>query len=165
MENNLLLKRKIFAVLISIIFFSCTKDKKTNSFYDKVEYYHSDYYRIAGPPDGINRFDVYYSDFVEKNSKIHYKDLSEFGFIKSEINNEFSEKIDNFFTDQNPGRYYPDYKCLNCYQDVLLFYKNNELIGIAKFDFKCDKYCYSNFESNKDRYLRKDCLQYKYLFR
>lgn len=145
--------------------FSCTKDKKANAFYDKVEYYHSNYYKIAGPPDGTERFNVYYSDFVEKNSKIYYEDLSQFRFVKSEINNEFSDKIDNFFTDQNQGRYYPDFKCLNCYQDVFLFYKNKELVGIAKFDFKCNKYCYTNFELNKDRYLSKDCLQYKYLFK
>ena len=165
MENKLLLKRKFFIVLISIIIFSCTKDKKANAFYDKVEYYHSNYYKIAGPPDGTERFNVYYSDFVEKNSKIYYEDLSQFRFVKSEINNEFSDKIDNFFTDQNQGRYYPDFKCLNCYQDVFLFYKNKELVGIAKFDFKCNKYCYTNFELNKDRYLSKDCLQYKYLFK
>ncbi|OXA71213.1 hypothetical protein B0A67_13190 [Flavobacterium aquidurense] len=120
---------------------------------------------LPGPPDNSEKFEIYYSDFVEKKTKTHYKDLSQFGFIKSEINNNFSDKIDAFFTDQNPGRYYPNYKCLNCYQDVLLFYKNNQLIGIAKFDFKCDKYCYTNFEANKERYLKKDCLQYKYLFK
>ncbi|WP_123887394.1 hypothetical protein [Flavobacterium aquidurense] len=163
MKNKLFCRSKILYILLNVIFLGCSKNN--NSFYDKVVYYHSNFYMLPGPPDNSEKFEIYYSDFVEKKTKTHYKDLSQFGFIKSEINNNFSDKIDAFFTDQNPGRYYPNYKCLNCYQDVLLFYKNNQLIGIAKFDFKCDKYCYTNFEANKERYLKKDCLQYKYLFK
>ncbi|MDQ6469898.1 hypothetical protein AAYQ05_09115 [Flavobacterium sp. B11] len=156
---------KISSILISLIFLSCVKDKKQNSFYDKVEYYHSDHYNIPGPPDGTKKFDIYYSDFVEKKAKTTYENLSHFGFVKIEISNNFSEKIDDFFTNQNPGKYYPDYKCLNCYQDILIFYKKNKMIGVAKFDFRCNKYCYSNFNSDKIIYLKKDCLKYRNLFK
>lgn len=165
MENKLLLKRKLFIICISVLFFSCTKTRNENSFYDKVTYYHSDYYNIAGPPDGTERFDIYYSDFVKEESKNTYQKLAQFGFVKVEIKNEFLDIIGNFFTDKNPGNYYPDYKCLNCYQDILLFYKKNELIGIAKIDFKCNKYVYSNFLSHKNIYLKKDLLQYKENFK
>ncbi len=154
----------MITILICCVFFSCVGDKTKNRFYDKVEYYHSDYYKIPGPPDNTARFEIYYSDFVNENDKTNYKDLSQFEFVKREIDNEFSSKIDDFFTNHNPGEYYPNYQCLNCYQDILLFYKKDKLIGIAKFDFKCDKYCYTNFISDKKMYLKKDCGNYKYLF-
>jgi hypothetical protein len=38
------------------------------------------------------------------NRNYNYKKLSQFGFIKIKIDNEFSDKINNFFRDKNPGR-------------------------------------------------------------
>ncbi|KAF2514342.1 hypothetical protein [Flavobacterium foetidum] len=165
MKSNLLFKKEMIALLISIISFSCVKDKDNTLFYDKVEYYHSDYYKIPGPPDNTPRFEVYYSDFVNENNKTHYKNLPQFGFVKNEINDELSIQLKDFFTGHNPGEYFPDYKCLNCYQDIMLFYKKDELIGIAKFDFKCNKYCYTNFLQNKKIFLKRDCGKYRYLFK
>lgn len=165
MKNKLLRRSKTIYILLSILFLGCVKNKNDNSFYDKVIYYHSNFYKLPGPPDNSKRFEVYYSDFVNEKDKTNYKKLSQFGFIERKINNEFSSKIDSFFINKNPGKYFPNYKCLECYQDILLFYKKEKIIGIAKFDFKCNKYCFTNFESNKKRYLKKDCLQYNYLLK
>ncbi|WP_281235083.1 hypothetical protein [Flavobacterium gelatinilyticum] len=171
MNYNTFKKVLVLSSFVVLFFAGCGKNKKENAFYDHVEYYHSDYYKMPTPPapnespEQRARYDVYYSDFVDENEKNNYKKLSEFGFVKNEISNEFSDKITDFFTDENPGRKMPDYKCLTCYQDIMLFYKKEKLIGIAKFDFKCNKYYYINFQADQDIYIKKNCLQYRYLFK
>ncbi len=48
---------------------------------------------------------------------------------------------------------------------ILFVPTNNRLISPAKFDFKCNKYCFTSFDTGKKRYSKKDDLQYKYLFK
>ncbi|MFB9077059.1 hypothetical protein ACFFLS_03545 [Flavobacterium procerum] len=151
-------------IIILLIILTGCGEKKKHTFYDEVAYYHSDYYKIPGPPENTARYEVYYFNFVKEKNKINYENLSQFGFVKNEINSELSIQIENFFTDHNPGEYFADPRCLNCYQDIMLFYKNKKLIGVAKFDFKCDKYYYTNFLSNKKIYLKRDCGKYQNLF-
>ncbi|NRS89999.1 hypothetical protein HNQ02_002934 [Flavobacterium sp. 7E] len=155
---------KILFLFLIISFFGCKKPKNEIISYDKLEYYHSNFYELPGPPDNSVRFKVYYSDFVEIKDRADYLDLTSIGFEKKEIKGEFSLKIKDFFTDIKPPSRLPDYSCLNCYQDIILFYNNAELIGIAKFDFICDKYYYSSFKSGKIIYLDDDCLKYKNFF-
>lgn len=164
MKSNFYSTNKLLFLLLIFILFSCEK-KNNYDFYDTVKYYHSDFYKIPEPQEHTKRFDIYYSNFVDENYKAVYKDLSEFGFKKYPIDNEFSLKIDEFFTNQNPGSFMPDPRCLNCFQDVMVFYKKEKLVGIAKFDFKCNKYYFTNFLSDKEIYLRKDCQKFNYLFK
>lgn len=160
-----IMTKKILLMLAGVLFLSCQKDKNNVLIFDEVEYYHSSFYKLAGPPDNTDRFDIYYSDFVQEKNKFNYTKLAQYGFLKREISNDFEANIKYFLTDKNPGKYFPDYRCLNCYQDILIFYNKKELIGVAKFDFLCNKYCFTSFLSDKNIYLKKDCLRYKHFFK
>lgn len=158
----------LFPLLLIVFFSSCKKPENNIISFDKVEYYHSEFYKLPAPPspnEDMDSFEVYYFDFVKEKDKINYTKLSQFGFVKTETNDDFSIKINDFFTDQTPLKYHPDYKCLNCFQDIVLFYNKGELAGIAKFDFKCDKAYFTSFQFNKNIQLKRNSLQYKPLFK
>ena len=155
---------KIIIISLSIILLGC-EEKKKNTFYDKVSYYHSNTYMIPGPPDNTQKFEIYFFDFAHKANIDAYSNLFKFGYKECKISPELTLKIDELFTSTAPPKKMADYRCLNCYQDILLFYQKKKLIGVAKFDFKCDKYYYTNFLPNKKIFLKRDCGKYKYLFK
>lgn len=156
--------KKTFVISLIIILFSC-EEKRKNAFYDKVLYFHSNTYMIPGPPDGTQKHEIYFFHVAHESNIDAYLNLSEFGYTECKINAEFALKIDDLFTIITPPKRMSDYKCLNCYQDILLFYQKEKLIGVGKFDFKCNKYSYTNFLQDKNLYLRSDCGKYKYLFK
>ncbi|MBE8723356.1 hypothetical protein [Flavobacterium hungaricum] len=164
MKSKLYSKNILACFLLTLVLSGCKK-KQHFDFYDKVLYYHSNFYSVPPPPDGTKRQEIYYSYFVDENDKSNYENLSQYGFKKQPISNAFDLKIDDFFTNQNPGRFRSDPHCLNCFQDILIFYKNEKIVGIAKFDFKCNRYFYTNYLSENKIYLRKDCQKFYYLFK
>jgi hypothetical protein len=164
MKSKFYSKNIQICLLLILVLTGCKKEQKS-TFYDKVFYYHTDFYRIPTPPDGTKEFDIYYYDLVDENNKSKYENLSQFGFKEYPINNEFLLKIDDFFTSQNPGPYISDYKCLSCFQDILVFYKKEKIVGTAKFDFKCNRYYFTNFLVNKSLYIKKECFKFQYLFK
>ncbi|KAF2514346.1 hypothetical protein [Flavobacterium foetidum] len=162
--NRIKFAKKILIISLIIILVGC-EEKKKDTFYDKVLYYHSNTYMIPGPPDNTQKHEIYFFHFAHKTNVEAYSNLSKFGYAECKISPEFALKIDDFFTSTAPPTKMVDPRCLNCYQDIMLFYKKDELIGIAKFDFKCNKYCYTNFLQNKKIFLKRDCGKYKYLFK
>lgn len=118
-------KNILACLLLILVLAGCQKEEKPK-FYDKVLYYHKDFYNIPPPPDGTKEFEIHYYDFVHENNKSKYENLSQYGYKEYQINDEFSLKIDDFFTNQNPGPYASDYKCLSCFQDILVFIKKEK---------------------------------------
>lgn len=156
--------KKILIIFLSIILVGCG-EKKKNTFYDKVSYYHSNSYMIPGPPDNTQKYEIYFFNFAHKANIDAYSNLSKFGYKECMISAELAMKIDDMFISTAPPKKMADYRCLNCYQDILLFYQKGKLVGVAKFDFKCNKYFYTNFLPNKKIFLKQECGEYKYLFK
>jgi hypothetical protein len=63
--------------------------------------------------------------------------LKSFGYLKSKIEANKFNKIDEIFTEKKHSELY-ETACIYIYRDILIFKKKSKIIGIAKICFDCD---------------------------
>lgn len=91
--------------------------------------------------DGIEKYEIYFIEYASQKFKDNYKSLINYGFNKKEVSEDFKENIHLFFADKIQKKYYPNYKCLNRYNDILVFYDDiGIIVRVTKFDFNCNRF-------------------------
>lgn len=82
--------------------------------------------------------------------------LTKAGFKKKEIESEDFQKLSNLFS-EHPVREGLDFACIPIFRDILVFKKNEKVVGVAKICFGCNDYKIigtdantSNFGQGKD---------------
>ncbi|MBC7424924.1 MAG: hypothetical protein H7321_00195 [Bacteroidia bacterium] len=115
-------------------------------FYDKIEHYRitvsegkiwdleSNENRTPEEDKYLEMLSRYFPDELEDTMIL--KDLEKFGYKKALVSREKFDKIDEIFC----SRYNRDddkYSCLTVFRDILIFKKENEIIGVAKVCFNC----------------------------
>jgi hypothetical protein len=64
------------------------------------------------------------------------RELINFGFNSVVINQKKNSQFNKIFSERKCDSYYA-YACVPVYRDILLFYKNDSLVGITKICFGC----------------------------
>jgi len=83
--------------------------------------------------------DLIIMDKPEKISDTSFiSKLEKIGFKKSSISNSKFDRINNIFSVKQPKESIA-YSCIAVFRDILVFKKNNKIIGIAKICFSCDQ--------------------------
>ncbi len=77
------------------------------------------------------------------------KDIGKLGFVRKEIPTNKFEQINEVFCQRNHGETLA-MKCIAVYRDILVFKKNNKIIGTAKICFDCDQNVIAGTEVNTD---------------
>lgn len=160
--------RSISAFLLTILLFSCNENKKTSGnhdqpffYFDQIEYYHAD----------ISKKDLQTIEMKEEKTRkeqallqiltgnipvsikdtLFIKNMEILGFEKDTINNQLNSKISHLFSFREIVNPVPA-ACNSEFRDILIFRRNNKIIGIAKISFEClrhqmigERYNDSNF--------------------
>jgi hypothetical protein len=114
--------------------------------YDKIDYYHSNFDSknslelLDSEPNSLLdsiKVAVLFGETPESiNDTSCINQLTKVGYTKQNINKEKFSKIDSIFiektTTTNDGT-----NCVYIYRDILIFKKQNKIIGIAKICFSC----------------------------
>ncbi len=69
---------------------------------------------------------------------IFIKDLEKIDFVKSEIQTDKFEQLNGIFCERKHKESYA-MACIAIYRDILVFKKDNKIIGTAKICFECDQ--------------------------
>ena len=77
--------------------------------------------------------------------------LKSFGYIKSKIEENKFNKIDEVFTEKKHSEAYQT-ACIYIYRDILIFKKKSKIIGIAKICFGCDASVIVGTKSNTEEF-------------
>ncbi|RLZ11973.1 hypothetical protein [Faecalibacter macacae] len=147
---------KYFSSIILIILFSCSHNNPNSYFqFDEIVYYRLDenFVDFNESAKEINTLDttnieVYQYNVINSSMSLDLKNnllennLKEVGYSKTEILEKYYKDIDEIFS-------YKEYKnafnvgCFPWYRDILIFKKENEIIGIAKICFQCGQHAIS----------------------
>ncbi|QTV06187.1 hypothetical protein [Faecalibacter bovis] len=150
-------------LLFLIIFINCSYNNPNSYFeFNKIEYYRLDKNyidlnkdsKVINPLDTTNiavfQFNVINTSIpLDLNNNQLQNKLKEIGFSKLEIPEKYYKDIDKIFS-------YKEYKesfqamCLPSYRDILIFKKENEIIGIAKICFQCGQHAISGASGETD---------------
>lgn len=71
------------------------------------------------------------------NEKYFFQDLAKYYVQKKDINKKYFSEIDSIYSE----KYYGEYVIAGCipfYNDILIFKKNNNVVGISKICFQCN---------------------------
>ncbi len=69
---------------------------------------------------------------------IYLKDLEKIDFVKTEINSDKFESLNKIFCERQHKELIA-MACIAVYRDILVFKKDNKIIGTAKICFDCDQ--------------------------
>lgn len=145
------LKNKIVFSLVFFVLLSCKQKKElaNNSFFDfdKIEYYFNDISEVDFGEILMNHDSNNYDDFLkfkivadyypEKLSdSIFIPSLTKFGYEKKVLHKKFNQSINGIFSEIKCDEGLV-MGCMPNYRDILVFYKENKVIGIAKICFGC----------------------------
>lgn len=147
---------KVLIVLFATVFtISCKTEKKVceKCFfdYDRVEYYYkniseNDLNKIHSDAKGKSRNsnEIVYMELVGHNyphtvKQDFDKTLKKFGYVEKEIESSKFNELDEVFSEKKCDSPFA-YACGAIYRDIILFYKNDSLVGIAKICFGCRQY-------------------------
>ena len=160
MKNNLFLFTTLLIISISLL--SC-KQKGCQPFYeyDEIEWYNFKRNLDSIPPDlENNKFLV---DVFQGQTFLKIKDvdklvnLSSNDFNKSTISTLKNDKLNKLFCfDENQSINGFMTACIPFYNDILVFKKENKIVGIAKICFKCEQSTFTESDINTDAFGAKD---------
>lgn len=88
-------------------------------------------------------------DVLEDSALV--KGLEKYDFIKTEIPNDSLEKLNQIFHEKEQ-RQWEGLACTPVYRDILVFYKNNQITGIAKLCFHCQQFVIVGTTSDTDQF-------------
>ena len=77
--------------------------------------------------------------------------LKSFSYLKSNIEPEKFDKINEIFTEKKHSEMY-ETACIYIYRDILIFKKKSKIIGIAKICFGCDASVIVGTKSNTEEF-------------
>ena len=129
--------------------------KSNNKFFfdfDSVDYYFKDIEdseilrevrRLEGiddKSDEYNYLNLISEDYPKKiNDRNFIKNLSEFGYSKNQIDKKYYNEINSLFSETKCDSSFAA-ACIPIYRDILVFYKEEKIIGIAKICFTCRQF-------------------------
>src|SRR5690606_38180602 len=156
----------IIAFNIIFLFTSCASNNTESLYfkdYNKLLYYYN-------PKIDINNVDresfllIYTGDNPKPSSKYMItEDLEKFGYSKKYISYNSFKKINGVLKQKKPSRKYLYHNCIPEYRDILIFKKDEKIIGIVKICFECEKIFAIGINSNFDRNYSKK--EFRKLFR
>jgi hypothetical protein len=79
------------------------------------------------------------------------KDIGKLDFVTKEIPTNKFGQINEIFCQRNHGETIA-MACIAIYRDILVFKKNNKIVGIAKICFECDQHVISGTIVNTDEF-------------
>ena len=82
---------------------------------------------------------IYYDYPSDLDFKFH-DELTKVGFQKSEIEKVKFSKLKEILKYEFNIKFGKS-RCLTTYKDILVFQKNNKIVGVVKICFGCHKYC------------------------
>lgn len=138
----------LLLTILSLSLLSCTPKKKEYFDFDKIDHYSiivSDLEIMEINRDTLrSKLDSLKSEIVGYNTPINMSDLSfinkleEMGFQKTAVDTSKFATIKNIFKEKEftSGEYT---SCEPYYRDILIFKKQNKVIGTAKLCFDCMK--------------------------
>lgn len=145
-----------FFVISIFVFFSCSfsKEKKNDkSFFDfdEVEHYYKDINsgdilkemkRLNGVDRNSDEYNylnlIGYNYPNDVNDEKFIDNLLKFNFIKERVDDKFYNKLNKIFTSSTCEDDF-SLACAPIYRDILVFYKDKKIVGIAKICFECGK--------------------------
>lgn len=119
--------------------------------YNRVEYYYKDVSEKAilnilkeGYSKPVDSSKYLYAELVTGNhpnflSKKLENDLSKFGFKKETLQKNKYIELNAIFRETICDDVYAA-SCTPIYRDILIFYKNNDIVGVSKICFDCRQY-------------------------
>ncbi|CAM3831702.1 hypothetical protein FLBR109950_03845 [Flavobacterium branchiophilum] len=156
-------KNVLFYFLILILFNSCKKSTVIN--FDEV-YYYKYFFNVRSEvtsPRATKFMNICNNDTVF--DKKDYLNLQHFGFKGKRINNQIIYELNSIFVNKKE-LVKEDYKCLNAYCDILVFLRQKQIVGVAKFDFKCNNCMYNNFDNEIDNvFIKNNCSDFEKIFK
>lgn len=133
--------KKLFLLLFVVLFSSCAKDSFFTDF-DKVEYYKlkNDLLIDYEKQKDSSIIKIFNDDYpYELNDKRFYEILNQQRFSKKIILSKDVSSLREIFR--------PVFhivlgikKCIPSYRDILIFKKNNSIVGVSKICFDCNQY-------------------------
>lgn len=137
----------ILLAFLSLSLLSCTHKKKEYFDFDQVDHYSikiddTEIFELNDNPSSKLDFlknEIISSDAPQDISDLHFIDkLEEMGFKKSLVNTSKFKSIRTIFTDKST-LFNETSRCEPVYRDILIFKKQNKVIGTAKLCFDCMK--------------------------
>ena len=166
--------KQILVVILLSALISCNKrlseNKNLNNKYfefDKIEHYHTnlsiDSIAKSRSFPKTNK-DFALSQIVEGNVPVNLNDTLFISntkilqFEKQEINRKLHLKISNIFTERKSQSLVAldAASCITNFRDILIFRKNNKIIGIVKLCFTCDQYSIIGSKTNTTSFGERD---------
>jgi hypothetical protein len=118
--------------------------KSTNLEFDSVYHYVIDYEDISD--EGLNHDNfsalqsgIVYNDYPYNLDIKFHEELTKVGFKKTEIENAKFSKLKDILKYEFNVKIGVK-KCLTTYRDILVFQKNNKIVGAVKICFGCGEY-------------------------
>ena len=145
-----MIKRYSIVLLLFVILSCKSKEEKMFFDFDSVEYYslnnskeeEMDENHSKGIDNSIED-KIFYDDYPEKvNDVIFYKIINSDGFSKFVLSQKGVEYLRNdVFIEKTSLKMFKNVKaCAPEYRDILVFKKNNEVLGIVKICLSCGQF-------------------------
>lgn len=96
------------------------------------------------------------------NDKNFIKNLLKFGYSKNQIDKKYYDEINSLFSETKCDSSFAA-ACIPIYRDILVFYKEEKIIGIAKICFTCRQFDISG--TKKDISYFGQCGGYEKLYK
>lgn len=149
------------STFLCLCLLSCTLEKKEYFDFDKIEHYHiniddTEIFELNDNPlksklDSLKN-EIISSDAPQDISDLHFIDkLEEMGFKKSLVNTSKFTSIRTIFTEKST-LFNETSRCEPIYRDILIFKKQNKVIGTAKLCFDCMKSDIKGTTANTDNF-------------
>jgi hypothetical protein len=151
----------ILAAFLSLSVLSCTPKKKEYFDFDEIDHYSIaiSYLEIIELYDNPTKseLDSLKNELISFDTPLNISDLffidklTKMGFKKTAIDKSKFTTIKNIFTEKEftSGEYTA---CAPFYRDILIFKKQNKVIGTAKLCFDCMKYDIKGTIANTDNF-------------
>ena len=145
MENYLKMTSLLFCIILTI---SCNKRTENNMNYfdfDELESYHKEistdditkqHEKMIDHHNNVT-FKILEEEYPKIINDSFINELIKFDYKKKIISNSKYKDINMFFSKRNCDEFKKS-ACAPIYRDVLIFKKNDEIIGIAKICFRCE---------------------------
>jgi hypothetical protein len=165
--------KKYVLLILVILFSNCNNNqlpkletkisvkKELRPFFnsDKIDHYFlniseidfAKFRRIESKTDNDKKFwNLFVGNFPENiPEKSFEKDLLKFDYVKSVLSIDKQNKIKNVFSEKDSLQM-DAYACVAKYRDIFLFKRNEDIIGIAKICFDCNRYQIIGSKINSD---------------
>lgn len=131
-------------ILLSLSYFGYKYFSSTNLEFDSVRHYvitdkDVPVQTLTHDISDLENAIIYDEYPYDLDSKFH-KELASVGFEKSEIEKDKFSKLKEILKYEFNVKIGTS-RCETTYRDVLVFQKNNEIVGVVKICFDCHQYC------------------------